>query len=101
MKDGFLRVCADTPEVVVCDIDENTLSIKQEMKAAASGGAKVVVFPELSITGYTAGDLFGQDLLLSKSEEALLSLAAESALYDAIFGASSIIRQRPSLAAKS
>ena len=85
MKDGFLRVCADTPEVVVCDIDENTLSIKQEMKAAASGGAKAVVFPELSITGYTAGDLFGQDLLLQKSEEALLSLAAESALYDAIF----------------
>ncbi len=85
MKDGILRVAAVTPRVTVCDVDENTLEIKRAMKEAVSGGAKAVVFPELTISSYTAGDLFGQDLLLEKSEEALLSLAEESALYDAVF----------------
>ncbi|MEE3482059.1 MAG: NAD(+) synthase [Lachnospiraceae bacterium] len=85
MKDGIIRVAAVTPHVTVCDIDENVLAIKQGMKEACAGGAKIVVFPELSITGYTAGDLFGQDLLIKKSEEALFSLTKESALYDAVF----------------
>lgn len=53
-------------------------------KEAGNQGAKVIVMPELSITGYTCGDLFWQELLLDKAKEQLLRIAKETADTDAV-----------------
>ena len=61
MIHGFLRVAAATPECTVGDCGTNTACILSLAREAASAGASLVVFPELSITGYTCGDLFLQE----------------------------------------
>ncbi len=64
MKHGFLRVAAATPVIKVADCDYNADKIIELIGEAESQGNKLVVFPELCITGYTCGDLFLQDTLL-------------------------------------
>jgi len=73
---GFLRVATVTPELRVADVGFNAAAIRTAMKAAAGNGASLALFPELSLTGYTCGDLFAQALLLTRAREALLELAA-------------------------
>ena len=85
MKQGFIKVAAVTPEIRVADTAYNGQMIKKLMEKACTENAKVVVFPELCITGYTCGDLFWQDILLASALEELLSIAEESTKYDAIF----------------
>lgn len=63
MIHGFLRIAAATGECTVGDCGENTASILALIREAASKNAALVVFPELSVTGYTCGDLFSQELL--------------------------------------
>jgi len=65
MKDGFIKVAAITPSVSVGDTEYNTKEIIYGMQTAHSKGAKLAVFPELCLTGYTCNDLFLQDTLLS------------------------------------
>lgn len=67
MKDGFIKVCACTPKLRVADVDFNTGEIIKQMSDAEDNGAKVIVFPELCITGYTCQDLFLQPALLDKA----------------------------------
>jgi len=55
---GFLRVAAACPAVAVADPEANATEIVRLAGEASRAGAQVVVFPELSLTGYTAGDLF-------------------------------------------
>lgn len=74
MKNGFLKVAAISPKVTVCDCDKNKEAILNEIKKAAENGVKLVVFPELSITGYTCGDLFMQTTLLRGAINALCEL---------------------------
>lgn len=74
MRHGFVKVAAATPRVVVADPVENVMRIEAEIRAAARQGAKVIVLPELCITGYTCGDLFWQELLLREAREQLLVL---------------------------
>ncbi len=71
MKDGFIKVAAATPKQKVADCEYNQTEIIKLIKEADEQNVKVLVFPELCITGYTCGDLFLQDLLLTKSEETL------------------------------
>jgi len=71
MKDGFIKVCACTPKIKVADVDYNTEEIIKHMSDAEDNGAKVIVFPELCITGYTCQDLFLQPTLLDKALEGL------------------------------
>ncbi len=81
MKDGFISVAALTPDIRVADVDYNTKQIMKGIDRAMDdpvNPAKVLVFPELCITGYTCGDLFTQDLLLEKAREALLVIAAHT-----------------------
>ena len=85
MKHGFVKAAAVTPELRVADVAYNVEQLCAGMKACAGGGAKVVVFPELCITGYTCQDLFWQEKLLCGAKEGLLSIAKESAQYDAVF----------------
>lgn len=67
MKDGFLKVAAATPDIRVADVAYNTEKICSLIDEAVDAGAKLVVFPELCVTGYTCGDLFAQDILLKEA----------------------------------
>ncbi|MDO4960407.1 MAG: NAD(+) synthase [Eubacteriales bacterium] len=84
MKDGFIKAAAVTPELKVADIEYNTNEIIKLMHEAAKEGAKIIVFPELCITGYTCRDIFYNELLLDRSIEALLKIAKESSGLDAV-----------------
>ena len=56
MRQGFVKVAAVTPKIKVADTAYNGDLIRKIMKQTAKEGAKVVVFPELCITGYSCGD---------------------------------------------
>ena len=71
MSQGFVRVAAAIPQVMVADCDFNRLQIEQLMLEAENSGVQLICFPELSITGYTCGDLFNQQLLLNGAERNL------------------------------
>lgn len=71
MKHGFLRVAAATPVIKVADCGYNANRIIELIEIAQKQQIKLVVFPELSITGYTCGDLFLQDTLLRGAIEAV------------------------------
>ena len=81
---GYVRVAALSPQIRVADPDSNKVSIVESIRQAAGAGASVIVLPELCVTGYTCGDLFLQDTLLKGAEEALLSIAAETAQLQAL-----------------
>lgn len=85
MNDGFIKVSCVTPALRVCDIEYNTIEIIKYMKETSGNGAKIVVFPELCITGYTLNDLFAQSLVLEKSKQALITIAEASKELDGIF----------------
>ena len=78
MKD-FLRVSAATPEIRVADAAYNRTRIADAVRAADRAGVELLCLPELCLTGYTCGDLFLQDRLLSDAENELGALAAETA----------------------
>ncbi len=84
MKDGFVRVAACTPNVRVADCEYNANEIIRMVREAGENGAKVIVMPELSITSYTCGDLFWQELLLEEAREQLLRIAGETEMVDAL-----------------
>lgn len=71
MKDGFIKVAAVTPELKVGDVEYNVTQMIQEMDKAYEQGARLLVFPELCLTGYTCSDLFLQDTLLDGVLEGL------------------------------
>ncbi len=79
MKDGFIRVCAATPDIRVADCVYNEQNIMNLMDEAYEKQVSVLVFPELCITGYTCGDLFLQDVLLKAAQDSLRHIAAHSA----------------------
>ncbi|MCD7745143.1 MAG: NAD(+) synthase [Lachnospiraceae bacterium] len=84
MKDGFIKVAALSPEIRVADCTFNAESICVQMDAAIQEHAKILVFPELCVTGYTCGDLFWQELLLGAAREALCAIVAHSKGNDAL-----------------
>ncbi len=84
MKDGFIRVAAADISIKVADPVYNAEVIVQKMEECAQNGAKVIVFPELCISGYTCADLFLQETLLEGCEDALLKIAKASGKMDAI-----------------
>ena len=74
MKQGFIKVAAATPDIRVADVAFNTEEIIKRMREAAGNGARIIVFPELCVTGYTCGDLFTQDALLETAKGGLLKI---------------------------
>ncbi len=84
MLDGFLQVAAATPEIKVADPEYNRKEIVNMAVYACEFRAKVVVFPELCLTGYTCGDLFLQDILLESALKELKKTAEETASLDAL-----------------
>lgn len=79
MDYGFVRVAAAIPPVSVADCRANVEGIIGLMNEAAARGVQLVVFPELSITAYTCGDLFGHRLLLDEAEHSLQYLLEQTA----------------------
>ena len=75
MKNGFVKVAAATPDIRVADVEFNTQNIINTMEEAQKNGAKILVFPELCVTGYTCSDLFDHSVLLKASRKALLEIA--------------------------
>ncbi|MCC8065580.1 MAG: NAD(+) synthase [Clostridiales bacterium] len=84
MKDGFIRVAALSPEIRVADCAFNAERICELMDEAVQEHAKILVFPELCITGYTCGDLFWQETLLTGAVQALRQVICHSAGKDAL-----------------
>lgn len=78
MTQGFFRVAAATPACSVADCRSNAASIVSLAHEAAKAGVALTVFPELSVTGYTCGDLFAQEILARSAREAVLSIAEET-----------------------
>ena len=84
MLDSFIRVAAATPEVRVGDTVLNSTKIIEAVKKAAKNDCGIIVFPELSITGYTCGDLFLQSALLKAARLALLKIVAATENLDTV-----------------
>lgn len=78
MTNGFFRVAASSPRVTVADVDSNVERIIQEMKRLDSLGVELVVFPEMSVTGYTCADLFHNQKLLDDAAHGLERIASAS-----------------------
>jgi NAD+ synthase (glutamine-hydrolysing) len=74
MKYGFFRVASAVPTVQVADCRRNVIEIESLIAQAEGQGVKIIVFPELCITGYTCQDLFRQQLLLDAAENAVMQL---------------------------
>lgn len=74
-KDDYIRVATASPEVAVGDVATNTTRIAELYAQAVTQDVSLVVFPELSITGYSIQDLVGHPSLLKSARESLLHLA--------------------------
>ena len=74
MKHGFIKVAAAVPAVKVADIAYNVAQIESLIAQAEGQGVEIIVFPELCVTGYSCQDLFKEQLLIDKAEEALILL---------------------------
>ena len=84
MEHGFLKVAAVTPKLKVADTIFNREQICNGIEEAVSKGAKVLVFPELCLSGYTCGDLFLQKRLLDCCRQELIRMAEFTRNRDAL-----------------
>ena len=64
MRHGFVKVAAATPDIRVADVEFNKENICRGIEEAEKANAKILVFPELCVTGYTCSDLFDHAVLL-------------------------------------
>ncbi|HEX2999200.1 MAG TPA: NAD(+) synthase, partial [Armatimonadota bacterium] len=92
MKDGFLRAAAAAPVLHVADCRKNAGTIREYISKAAEKDVKLLVLPELCITGYALGDLFLQGTLLRSAEDCLAGLVRFSASFDMVIVAGVPVR---------
>ena len=97
MKDGFIKAAAGTPDIRVADCEYNRAQITELMDRAYAGGVRVLVLPELCITGYTCQDLFFQQELLDGALEALGAIREHSAGMDMLISVGCPVRFRGEL----
>ena len=79
---GFVRVAVCSPALRVADVEFNVGVMIETMIEASAQDVRLVLFPELSITGYSCADLFYQSLLLENARAALRPLSETSVIYD-------------------
>lgn len=84
MNSGFLKVCAASPRVTVGGVQQNSENALREIQVAAEKNVKVLVFPELYLSGYTCGDLFLQKALTDACLQALETLCEKTAKFDMV-----------------
>ena len=80
---GFVRIGCVTPELKLGEVVTNADVVIKYASSACSSGCDIVVFPELSLTGYSCADLFQQKRLLKASVEQLVRIAEKTAELDA------------------
>ena len=79
MAYGFVKAACVSPELKVADCKFNAEKIIEAAEKVSNAGASIIVFPELSITGYTCGDLFFQQTLQSSAQNALITIIEKTA----------------------
>ena len=84
MQDGFVRIAAGTPQVFLADTQKNARAIIEMMQTADARRAKLLVLPEMCLTGYTVGDLVLKDTLLRGALDALKELCRASEALDIV-----------------
>lgn len=84
MENGFLKVAVSTPDLKVADCQYNKEQLLKKTVEMDKKGVKLLVFPELSLTGYTCGDLFLQDTLLQGAKEALFEFVEQTGELDIV-----------------
>ena len=84
MKQGFVKVAAASCAVAVADVRENTRVILETIHKMEDEGAKVMVLPELALTGYTCSDLFWQSQMIDAAKEGLKEIADGTKETDAL-----------------
>ncbi|MBQ9750029.1 MAG: NAD(+) synthase [Clostridia bacterium] len=84
MRDGYIKVASATPTIKLADTVFNTKACIDLATRASEAGVKVLVFPELSLTGYSCGDLFNTETLLSGALDGLREYILATAMYDMI-----------------
>lgn len=96
MKDGFIKVAAATPKIKVADPAYNTEEILKIIDETEKNGASILVFSELTISGYTCGDLFLQQPLLTECKNQLLRIvkATENKSMLVVAGCPIVIKQK-------
>lgn len=96
MKDGFIKVSAATPKIKVADPAYNTEEILKIIDETEKNGASILVFSELTISGYTCGDLFLQQPLLTECKNQLLRIvkATENKSMLVVVGCPIVIKQK-------
>lgn len=96
MKDGFIKVAAATPKIKVADPAYNTEEILKIIDETEKNGASILVFSELTISGYTCGDLFLQQPLLTECKNRLLRIvkATENKSMLVVVGCPIVIKQK-------
>ena len=81
---GFLKTAAVSPKVTVANPIKNVQNILEDVKKVYENGAQIIVLPELSISSASCGDLFMQDRLIEKCNEALFQLLSCTKDIDAL-----------------
>lgn len=96
MKDGFIKVAAATPKIKVADPAYNTEEILKIIDETEKKGASILVFSELTISGYTCGDLFLQQPLLTECKNQLLRIVKATKKKDmlVVVGCPIIVNQK-------
>ena len=84
MEYGFIKVGTAIPAVRVGDVQYNTEQIEALLTQAEEAGIEIIVFPELSLTGYTCQDLFRQRSLLETIDAAVTHLLQSTLQKDVI-----------------
>ncbi len=83
MINGFIKCAAANINVAVANPEYNAEQIKSQIARAEKSGVQLLVFPELCLTGYTCGDLFLSDTLISSAKKALADIAEYTADFEA------------------
>ena len=96
MKDGFIKVAAATPKIKVADPAYNAEEIIKIINETAENGTSLLVFSELTISGYTCGDLFLQQPLLTECKKQLLRVVEATQDKDmvVVVGCPIVIKQK-------
>ncbi len=84
MQNGFIKIASAIPAVKVANCQYNIEQIESMVKSADKEGVEIIVFPELSVTGYSCQDLFRQRLLLEEAEHVVGDLLEKTCNLDII-----------------
>ncbi|MBQ5971712.1 MAG: NAD(+) synthase [Prevotella sp.] len=84
MKYGFVTIASAIPEMRVANVEFNASKMLEQIREADDKGVEIIVFPELSLTGYTCQDLFYQQTLIDATEAAMVSILEKTRSLDII-----------------